>query len=69
MTYSTGGNQMLASELRDALDHIVKTEGDLPLTISCKQYDTDQGYLVSEPLFIEVETTDQKEVSLRDWAY
>lgn len=60
---------MQASEIRDAMNYIIETQGDMPVSISCKQYETDQGYLVSEPTTIEVETGEQTEVSIRDWAY
>lgn len=61
---------MKTSELRDALDRILNTQGDLPVVVSCKQYQTDQGYLVSEPTTVEIdEYAAGKEVSIRDWAY
>ena len=65
---------MKASEVVAALNHIIGTEGDLDVTISCtKPVDCgvgEQNYFVSEPAFIEIDKySDHKEISIRDWPY
>ncbi len=72
---------MKISELVKALQDIQDTNGDLDCTISCKLDDaarkSNQGCLISTPMFVVVETVhdpihcpdDPDEVMIRDWAY
>lgn len=70
---------MKAQELINALQAVVAEHGDIPVNISCsipKPREEmsapiiKQGYVLSEPQFIVVETYDAgSEVSIRDWPY
>lgn len=64
---------MKATELIKALQHIVKTKGDLNIDISvAKQKESDQQYLVADARFIELEEykkPNETRISIRDWPY
>lgn len=67
---------MKASELVREPAHIIETDGDHRINISCvrpadeSSVEKAQRYLVSEPQFVTVEDyEDHKEVSIRDWPY
>jgi len=67
---------MKASDRVKELQHIIDTDGDHQINISCAKpanesaAEKEQRYLMSAPAFVVLdEYDDHKEISIRDWPY